>query len=171
MSNIPTVPRLKTIFNLTRFLENPLPIIDSALKTYGDTYMVFLGGTLRNIMTIDPDVIQHILQKNHKNYVKSDITKKRLGKYLGQGLLTTDGAYWLRQRRLIQPGFHKAKLASLIDVMNNEITDYISKLEKRVRANDNILNMNQEMMELTLSIVCKTLFGSGHYQTVSCPGH
>ncbi|MBT8219747.1 MAG: cytochrome P450 [Bacteroidia bacterium] len=164
MKNIPTVPRFRSIVNLTRFLDNPLPIIKDALNTYGDTYMVYLGGTLRNIMTINPDVIQHILQKNHKNYIKSDITKKRLGKYLGRGLLTTDGAYWLRQRRLIQPGFHKAKLALLIQTMNDEITRYIANLEKRILKGQNIVNINNEMMELTLNIVCKTLFGSGMTQ-------
>jgi len=164
--DVPIVPRTKTIFNLFKFLDNPIPIVNEALKTHGDTYMVYLGGTLRNIMTTNPEVIQHILQKNNKNYPKSNLTKKSLGKYLGQGLLTSDGEYWLRQRRLIQPGFHRAKLAKLTDTMNEEITKYIDDLGKRVDAGDNVINVTSETMELTLNIVCKSLFGTEFEQSI-----
>jgi len=156
----PTVSRFKTISNLFKFLDNPIPIIQEAIEEHGESYQVYLGGTFRNIMTSDPDVIQHVLQKNNRNYHKSDLTKKRLGKYLGQGLLTSDGEYWLQQRRLIQPGFHKARLARLADVMNDEITRYIINLESRIDQGDQTINATMEMMELTLNIVCKALFGS-----------
>ena len=89
-----------------------------------------------------------------------------MGKYLGKGLLTSDGSYWLRQRRLIQPGFHKAKLAKLTDTMNDEITKYIDDLGKRVDAGDDIINVSNETMELTLNIVCKSLFGSEFEQSI-----
>lgn len=164
--NIPVVPRSKTVLNLFKFLDNPIPIIDEAIKAHGDTYMIYLGGTLRNIMTTNPEVIKHILQKNNKNYPKSDLTKKGLGKYLGQGLLTSDGPYWLQQRRLIQPGFHRAKLAKLTDTMNDEITTYIDNLGKRIDAGDDIINVSNETMELTLNIVCKSLFGSEFEQEI-----
>jgi len=163
---LPTVPRYKTIVNLFKFLDNPIPIIQEALEEYGPSYQVYIGGTLRNIMTTDPDIIQHIMQKNNRNYHKSDLTKKRLGKYLGQGLLTSDGDYWLQQRRLIQPGFHKNRLATLADTMNEEITKYIEELGRRVDEGQNEINATMEMMELTLNIVCKALFGSEIDQSI-----
>lgn len=163
---IPTVPRYKTIVNLLKFLDNPIPIIEETIDTYGPTYQVYLGGAFRNIMTTDPDLIQHIMQKNNRNYHKSDLTKKRLGKYLGKGLLTSDGDYWLQQRRLIQPGFHKARLATLADTMNEEITKYIDNLERRIDQGHIEINATMEMMELTLNIVCKALFGSEMDQSI-----
>ncbi len=163
---IPTVPRYKTIINLFKFLDNPIPIIQEAIKEHGETYQVYLGGAMRNIMTTNPDIIQHVMQKNHRNYHKSDLTKKRLGKYLGRGLLTSDGDYWLRQRRLIQPGFHKSRLATLADTMNDEITAYITDLGARVDQGDTIINATSEMMELTLNIVCKALFGTEMDQSI-----
>ncbi len=151
---IPTVPRYKTLVNLFKFLDNPIPIIQEAIEEHGPTYQVYLGGAFRNIMTTDPDVIQHIMQKNNRNYHKSDLTKKRLRKYLGQGLLTSDGDYWLQQRRLIQPGFHKSRLATLADTMNEEITTYINNLEERIDRGDNEINATKEMMELTRTLHC-----------------
>ena len=88
--------------------RDPIGNLDRLLGAHGDTVRLYLGGVRDSVVTRDPALAQHILQKNHRRYVKSDLTHGLL-RYLGRGLLTNEGADWLRQRRLIQPGFHRQR--------------------------------------------------------------
>jgi len=106
------------------------------------------------------EVVQHVLQKNNKNYIKSQIQTDGLGKYVGNGLLTANGDYWMRQRRLIQPSFYKAKLISLVQIMADEIDAYCDDLAVKIK-DQPIIDINEAMMELTLRIVSKSLFSTG----------
>jgi len=154
-----TVSRWKTIINIFKFLDNPIPLIDDTIKAVGHpSYRVHLGGINRSLMTQDPQVIQHVLQKNHKNYHKSKIQTEGLAKYAGYGLITTDGDYWLRQRRLIQPGFHKKKLQSIVALMNDEIINHIAQLKSAVGTAGITLDITREMVNLTLKVVSRSLF-------------
>ena len=160
MSEIKTVPRIESFKRALSFVENPLPVINMAIQKYGDTYYTRIIGGRKIVMTIEPHLAKHILQKRNKNYVKSELQTESLGKYVGLGLLTANGDYWLRQRRLIQPGFHKAKLASLIEIMHREIVKFYDDLEERVKINPEV-DINAAMMELTLRVVSKSLFSTG----------
>lgn len=77
------------------------------------------------ILTQDPEFIDHILRKNHKNYYKSEMVSRNLARFLGKGLLTSNGAYWLKQRRLIQPGFHIQRLQGLYSIMQKTIDRFL----------------------------------------------
>lgn len=156
-----TVPFFKVLSGIFRFVENPIPIINESLATYGSTYNTRIIGGKRVIMTVDPDVIQHVLQKNHKNYYKSELQTESLGRYIGNGLLTSNGPYWLRQRRLIQPGFHKTQMARLVNIMNSEIINYCESLTSRLQRSGNTVDLSPEMMEMALRIVSKSLFSTG----------
>jgi len=162
MSNqIPQVPRIKTILNIFKFINNPIPLINETIEEMGtQTYRVHLGGINRSIMTQDPEIIQHVLQKNHKNYYKSKLQTKSLAKYSGYGLLTTDGDYWLKQRRLIQPGFHKKKLKSLVASMDQVIKDHVENIKKDIQTGNTEIELTKDMVNLTLKIVSTSLFGS-----------
>ncbi len=154
-----TVSRWKTIKNIFQFLDNPIPLINETIKEVGHpSYRVHLGGINRSLMTQDPQVIQHVLQKNHKNYHKSKIQTEGLAKYAGYGLITTDGDYWLRQRRLIQPGFHKKKLQSIVALMNDEILKHIAHLKQTVGTAGTTVDITREMVNLTLKVVSRSLF-------------
>jgi len=155
-----TVPRMRTVMGAVKFVQNPLPIINDAIKTYGPTYVTHIISGKKLIMTVDPEVIQHVLQKNHRNYKKSDIQTESLGKYIGNGLLTSNGAYWLQQRRLIQPGFHRSKMEGLVQTMKSELDAFIVDLKGRIKTNDSV-ELTDAMMELTLRIVSKSLFSTG----------
>jgi len=158
---VKTVPRLKAISNIFRFVQNPIPLINETIEELGPSYRVHLGGINRSLMTQDPTVIQHVLQKNHKNYHKSKIQTEGLAKYAGYGLLTTDGDYWLRQRRLIQPGFHKQKLKSLVSRMNMVVKDHVQKIHRHIERGEKDLELTIDMVNLTLKVVSKSLFSSG----------
>ncbi len=155
----PIVPRWLSFVRAFRFVANPIPILDDNLRKYGSSYTFHVGGVEKGIVTVEPEIIQHVLQKNHRNYRKSKLQTDILAQYVGQGLLTSEGAFWLRQRRLIQPGFHRERLAKLVDLMNQEIADFVSALQSRIEVEPKV-NMYAEMHRLAFRIVAKTIFST-----------
>jgi len=153
----PLVPRIKTLTNATRFLANPTIPLAQYVRDYGETFAFYLGGMKYGILSIDPEVNQHILQKNNKNYHKSHIQKQFLGRFTGPGLLTSDGDYWLKQRRLIQPGFHRAKLAALTEIMQ-EVVDEVSDKLELVSQEGKTVEMSHLLLEFAFKIIAKSLF-------------
>ena len=123
--------------------------------SYGDiAYMPGMGG-LHFFMVNHPELIQDILVTNHRAFIKSRALQvaRRL---LGEGLLTSEGDLHLRQRRLVQPAFHRQRMAAYAAVMS----DYAAQTAARwaTLGNGARVDMAQEMMHLTLAIVGKTLF-------------
>ena len=98
--SIPTIPRYITVPQVLRFAHNPIEALDQYTADYGHNYFLYIGGAVKSLVTSDPEVTRHVLQRNHRNYEKSPIQTKILGSYIGQGLLTNTGESWLRQRRL-----------------------------------------------------------------------
>jgi len=154
----PKISFLKSLWRIKDFAANPIPMISKSMEIYGDTYSTYLGPT-KIIVTQNPAHVQHILQKNHRNYRKSKIVKS-LAAQIGHGLLTTDGNYWLRQRRLIQPGFHRKKLEALVNIMQHETQDFIKEWKKYAETGE-VIDLSKEMMKITLRIVAKSLFSKG----------
>ena len=96
---------------------NPVQVLSKYTEDFGDTYRFYLGGIKEAIVTTNPAVIQHVLKTNAENYEKSEIQVKRMGHFLGKGLLTTHGDAWRTQRRLIQKGFDRKQLDALSAIM------------------------------------------------------
>lgn len=105
-------------------VKNPVGTMQESMQRFNGTYGVNLGFQ-RMIATQDPGFADHVLRLNHKNYHKSRIQTDQLGKFLGKGLLTSNGEYWLRQRRLIQPGFHVEKIRALYNIIKNTIDAFL----------------------------------------------
>src|SRR6266436_8149200 len=102
---------------------NPVRILTKYTEDFGATFRFYLGGLKEAIVTIDPTVIQHVLKSNAENYKKSEIQVKRMGHFLGKGLLTTHGEAWKTQRRLIQRGFERKQLEVLSSIMQDSLTE------------------------------------------------
>ncbi len=153
---IPKVSTFEILKSLRALIKNPITVISANIKKYGSIYYTktFFGDTY---VVTDPEIIQHILQKNHKNYYKSDAQKKLLADQIGNGLLTSDGPYWLKQRRLIQPGFHRERLVKLFEIMKEETLLFFSNKKKYEQP----VSLNQLMMQLTFKVVSKSLFSEG----------
>ena len=156
---IPLVSRWRVIQNAFKFVENPIPILSDFLDEFGDTFYFYAGAMQKSLVTTNPKVIQHVLQKNHRNYRKSAIQTEQLASYAGNGLLTSDGPYWLQQRRLIQPGFHRNKIASLADILNEVIEQSFDELDELVKTKQPF-DFAHFMMEVTFKSVAKSLFSS-----------
>jgi cytochrome P450 len=101
-----------------------------------------------------PDYIKDALVTNSKNFIKGAGTEY-LTHILGDGLLTSEGEFHLRQRRLAQPAFHRARIASYGDVM----VRYAARLRDHWQDGASV-DVAREMMSLTLAVVGKTLFDS-----------
>ena len=156
---LPQISRLQALLNSFRFSRDPIGTINDSMASRGDTYRGYIGGIYPCILTADPGFMQHVLQKNHRNYQKSPMHFDKLGHFLGQGLLTSDGEYWLRQRRLIQPGFHRDKLAALTRIMNEVIDDFLVDFDQQVKSKEEV-DVFPPMLRLAFRIVAKSLFST-----------
>jgi cytochrome P450 len=123
------------------------------MRQYGDIVRVRVL-TWPTYMVFHPDDVKRVLQENHKNYNKDVYNVTLLKPLLGQGLFTNDGESWLQQRRLMQPAFHRKRLATFGSLMTAAAT---SMLEGWQNA-DQPLDVAAEMMRLTLSIAGQALF-------------
>lgn len=133
--------------------KNPIPFHKKYFDEFGDTFSLKIGRTKHVILSRDNEVAEHLLQKHQKNYQKSELQTKFLSKYLGNGLLTVNGDFWLKQRRLIQPAFHKQKMNQLVVNMQQIIYDELKNLpEERSVAVFPIMN------QLAFNVVAKSLF-------------
>lgn len=149
----PRLPLINFFLKAEAIRKNPIPYHREFFNSYGDTFSVKLGRKKHLMLSRDKEVVQYILQKNHKNYYKSTIQTKYLSKYLGMGLLTANGDFWLRQRRLIQPAFHRKKMDSLVGLMQQTIARELSDIPLG-RSTDAFLIMNQ----LAFKVVANSLF-------------
>lgn len=159
---LPRVPRLLSFRNSWALAADPIPVITGYLDTYGDTLGLHLGGVRPTLLTRDPGLIQHILQKNHRNYPKSELSQG-LARYLGHGLLTAEGSYWLQQRRLIQPGFHRQRLAGLTELMLDVIDECLAPVVAAARAQGGSTEVpaHELMTTVAFRIITRSVFSTG----------
>ncbi len=133
--------------------RNPIPFHKRYFEKLGDSFSIRIGLSKYIILSRDNEIAQYILVKNQKNYNKSKFQSVYLSKYLGNGLLTSDGDFWLKQRRLIQPAFHKQKMNLLVANINKTITAEIDNLEV-----GKTLDVFPAMSQLAFNVVAKSLF-------------
>jgi len=138
--------------------RNPIDILSKYSELFGETFRCYLGGIKEVIVTTDPAVIQHVLKTNAEIYQKSEIQVKRMGHFLGKGLLTTEGEPWRNQRRLIQKGFDRKQLDSLCVIMQDSVTESLRDFDRQIH--DGPVDVYPQMMKMTFAMVARSLFGA-----------
>jgi cytochrome P450 len=138
--------------------HNPVRVLTKYIGLHGDTFRFYFGGVKEAIVTVNPVVIQHVLKTNSDNYHKSHIQKKRMGHFLGKGLLTTEGEPWKTQRRLIQTGFERKQLEVLSTIMQDSLADSLLNFDRQTRSG--AIDIYPLMMKVTFAMVAKSLFGA-----------
>lgn len=137
------------------FALDPIGFLNKHRGTQGGIYIV--PSRAKNIMVVqDPDLVKYMLQDNNKNFIKSfgyDV----LAMLLGKGLLTSEGDFWRKQRRMAQPAFHKERLNAMVNAMVNCTNEYMDKLEAK---RGKVVDLSKEMSHITLHIVATSLFSS-----------
>lgn len=123
------------------------------MEKLGDTYSVIFPGRKLFLVTRDLSFIQHVLRENHTNYDKSKYMVDRVGNMFGYGLLTSGGSYWLRQRRLIQPGFHIKKLQGLYSIVLQRLEQALVSFPRGAS-----VNVYPAIYQLAFSIILRSLF-------------
>jgi cytochrome P450 len=127
-------------------------------RDYGDIVRIRLG-PYSAVVIFHPDAIQRILQDNHKNYSKETRTYASLSLLVGNGLVTSNGDFWLRQRRLMQPAFHRNEINALSEMIVQQTQLILDHLQTSAE-DGQAVNIAHEMMNLTLGVATQALFGS-----------
>jgi cytochrome P450 len=139
--------------DLFAFRRDPLSFLERVARTYGDVAH-FRFGKIDVYLLSHPDHVRDVLVTHHRNFIKSRALQ-RARVLLGQGLLTSEGEFHLRQRRMIQPSFHRDRITGYAEVM----CEYAERHSGRWRDGERV-DMSREMMRLTLAIAGKTLLGA-----------
>jgi cytochrome P450 len=133
------------------FRRDPLKFLARLAREYGDVVR-FKVGPQRAFLLNHPDHVRDVLVTHHERFHKGRALQ-RAKRLLGEGLLTSEGEFHRRQRRLAQPAFHRWRVDSYGSVM----VEYAERVGARWREGET-LDVSSEMMRLTLAVVGKTLF-------------
>lgn len=158
---IPKHPGLPLLGNSLEIARDPLSAFTRLQAQHNRPdgprlIQIALGGRTQ-FVTFKPEDAKYVLQENHRNYGRSPAFKI-LEIFLGKGLLTNDGDHWRHQRRLAQPAFHRQKLAILGQIMQQEVGSWLDELSRLDLTKP--VNLSEKFMDITMRIVCKTLFGT-----------
>jgi cytochrome P450 len=149
----PGPKNLPILGNLYTFRSNPLAFLSNAAREYGD--LVYFRVAQQHMYLVNhPDYVREILVANQGNFIKSR-GLRRAKLLLGEGLLTSEGQHHLRQRRLVQPAFHRERLAGYASAMSECAVRWRDRWQA-----GSTLDVATEMPHLTLSIVARTLFSA-----------
>lgn len=159
MKDFPTVSWYQVLKNRKSILKNPLPFHHNNFQKFGNTFKVNIGPSGTILFTRSPEYIRRVLQKQHKSYHKSTLQTRDLAKYIGKGLLTSNGEHWRTHRRMVQPAFHKKKLEGLLGIMHAAIGEELERIKP-----DEIQNMYPLMGDLAFQVVAKSLFSRDDIQ-------
>jgi cytochrome P450 len=149
----PKGPKGKLLFgHLEEFQKSPLRFLMKIANEYGDIAQFRLGPFQKVNLISSPEMIKEILVTQQKSFIKSQ-DMVRLKSVVGEGLLTSEKDFHMKQRRLIQPAFKRTHIASYGQDMIDITVNYIKKWGGRKE-----IQSSQDMMNITLGIISKTMF-------------
>ena len=126
---------------------------------FGDIYRVFAPARgVYNYVINHPDDIKRVLLSNHRNYTKGE-GMDRVKILLGNGIMTSEGDFWRRQRRMMQPAFHR-RVIDQFSALIREVNDKFAARWAEKAARGEAINVGDDASELTLEIVLRSIFGS-----------
>jgi len=125
---------------------------------HGDIYRVFVPARKAYTYVVHhPDDVKRVLVSNHRNYTKG-VGLDRVKILLGRGLMTSEGEMWKRQRYMMQPFFHRRVITEFAQTLDCANERFIARWEALTRSGEPV-NLTDEMSELTLEIVLRSIFG------------
>lgn len=159
---MPTIPPYlpgKPLRLLEELQEDPIGMFMNMLETHGDICEVKVGH-LHGVFIFDPAAIERVLVTNYKNYRKKESRSYGpLQKFLGQGLVTSEGELHLKQRRMLQPAFHKDRIGGFFASMKAHADALVARW-KLAAAQGAPVDVNEPIAEMTLAIIGETMFGA-----------
>ena len=152
--NLPDGPDAPFDLNMT---DESFPRVAEYIKEYGN-FCLIKPVTRANdtILINDPDAVKAILVKNHENYKKGP-GFERVKMLLGNGIIVSDGPFWRRQRRMIQPAFSRQCIDGLARKMQKANQDLLIQWQEKADNNE-IIDVSSETSDLSLEIILRCLF-------------
>jgi cytochrome P450 len=140
--------------NLPEFARDVLGFLTDCASRYGGVVSLQLG-SWPTLLVSRPDLVEQVLAVRYRAFHKHSFFFRHVTAIFGNGLLTSEGDFWLRQRRLAQPAFHRERVAGYA-------ADMVDLAEKHCDAwrDGEHRDVHRDMMALTLHVVVRTLFGS-----------
>jgi cytochrome P450 len=149
---------LSPLGSLGAWRRDPLDFLDRCFREHGDVVR-FRFGPLAGVLLAHPDHVERVLVTHHRDYTKQTRGWRKMREFLGEGLITSEGSHWLRQRRIAQPAFHRQRIASFAGLMTRACVEELERWEPAAR-DGRPLDVAQAMMRLTLRIVGETLLSA-----------
>lgn len=128
-------------------------------EQYGDIFRASIHGTDVYVLSA-PEYVDHVLLKNWQNYPKGQAIK-RIALLLGNGLMVSKGDFWVRQRRMIQPAFHRSGLDALVGVVTAANARLRARWMHAAESNESV-NVTRDISLLTLDVVLMSIFGEDY---------
>ena len=139
--------------------EESLALMRRCFAQYGDVYRIFAPSRgVYNYVINHPRDIKRVLLSNHRNYTKGE-GMDRVKILLGNGIMTSEGDFWRRQRRMMQPSFHRRVLDRFGGLIHEVNEKYAVRWAAKAAAGEPI-NLTEDLSELTLEIVLHSIFGT-----------
>ena len=155
---VPEVGRLEAFRETPALLDNATAVLRRHADRLGGVFVYWLGGMTKVLIVTDPAILRHVLKDNHENYPKSSIQIRRMGQFLGPGLLTDHGATWLRKRRLLQQAFNPSRLAAMAADMQVSLDETLARFDAAIRRGP--VEVGAQMTRITLCMVTRSLFSA-----------
>jgi cytochrome P450 len=150
-------PGSDTLRMLPKLRKDPIGFFSDMSRKYGGMVRIMIPQQ-KIYLVSEPEYVQHILQRNQRNFLKGE-SVDAARPLIGNGLASSDGDFWLRQRRLMQPAFHQKRLKKLVPIMTDTAGEFFQYWEPNIK-NGEPLELTSEMMKLTLQVIVKTMFSS-----------
>lgn len=154
----PGPPARRGFSHIRAFREDALTFLLGLAREHGDVVRFHLGPQPL-IFVSSPEAVRHVMQDNARNYTKQTPGFDVVRELLRQGLLTSDGELWIRQRRLAQPAFHRQKLAGFGRLMMEAAVERAEAWAPEI-GTGKPLDVSGEMMRLALRMAGDALFGT-----------
>jgi cytochrome P450 len=152
---IPTIGGRKAIRVFLGFRRDPLGTFLASAASHGDVMAIDFG-VRRFVLVSSPTGVEHVLVKNAKNYTKNTWGYAQMRLVLGEGLVTSQGDFWKRQRRIAQPAFHRTRIAGFVEAMGRATEDLAERWAPLAAVGGEV-DVSGAMMAITLDIVGRTL--------------
>jgi enediyne biosynthesis protein E7 len=149
--------------------EDSLQRMTDLVARFGDIYRVYAPGRKSYTWVINhPDDVKRVLVGNHRNYTKGT-GLDRVKILLGNGLMTSEGDFWRRQRSMMQPLFHRRVVTEFNQLIDAANARFIDKWAAQAARGETV-NLTEDMSELTLEIVLGSIFGKDLAVLTGQPG-
>lgn len=160
---IPQPPGSWILGNVPAFKADMLATLFEGQKTYGDRVRFRLLNK-QALFIAHPDDLNYVLIRNNRNFIKTTRGYRAMRQLLGNGLVTSEGDFWLRQRRIAQPSFHKKRIhgfaETMVDVAEKSAREWEARLSAAEGGQAPVVRLSEEMTKITLDIVGFTLLST-----------